>query len=127
MFLLRINRLSIFILFVTALQLLNMSIDVPAVQANNTASSGGFNYMDTYVEFVAEVLLQIENAIPEQRHRHHRELQMHRQVQVICQQPEILLLKGVHSLPAVQDYPAYTNNYRYQATREINHPPSFLG
>ncbi len=127
MHLLRINRLSIFILFVTALQLLNMSIDVPAIQVNNTAAADGYNYMDTYVEFVAEVLLQMHNAIPEQRHRHHRELQMHRQVQVICEQPETFLLMGAGTLPVVADYPAYTNNYCYRATREINHPPSFFG
>lgn len=127
MFVLRIKRLSVLILLVTAFQLLNMSIGVPVVQINNKGGSGEFNYVDTYVEFIAEVLMQYENAIPEQKHRQHRELQMHKQVQVICQQVEIILQSGSHPLTDLKDYPAYTNNYRYKATKEINHPPSFVG
>ncbi|MDQ6763604.1 MAG: hypothetical protein M3015_13370 [Bacteroidota bacterium] len=127
MALLKNIRFARFTLFIIALQVLNMSIDVPAVQMNNGGRAGDFNYVDTYVEFIAEVLMRIENAIPEQRHRQHRELQMHKQVQVICQQIEIVLQSRLHALMGMKNYPTYTNNYRYQLTREINHPPSFVG
>lgn len=103
-----------------------MSIDVPANQNNNTVPAGNFNYVDTYVEFVAEVVMQIENAMPEQKHRQRRELQMHKQVQVICQQVEMPLQAGLQMARAAKGYPAYSNNYHYQLTREINHPPSFF-
>ena len=60
-----------------------MSIDAPSAQSN--ASSHNYNYIDTYVEYIAEIILKYENAIPESKHRHQRELQLHKHIQVICQ------------------------------------------
>lgn len=120
------HRFARFIFFIIALQVLNMSIGVPATQINNTVPATDFNYVDTYVEFVAEVILQIENAIPEQKHRQHRELQMHKQVQVICQQVEMPSQAGLQIVQDSNAYPAYSNHYHYRLTRDISHPPSFL-
>ncbi len=120
------HRFARFLFFIIALQVLNMSIDVPATQINNIASPGDFNYVDSYVEFVAEVVMQIENAIPEQKHRQHKELQMHKQMQVICQQVGMPMQAVFQITRAAKGYPAYLNNYHYQLTRDISHPPSFF-
>ncbi len=107
-----------------ALQVLNMSIDVPVVEIKKTSAAEDFNFIDTYVEFITEAIFKYENAIPETRHRHHRELQAHQQVQVICQQISTPLAAGI--IASLQDngYPGYINNYAFHFVKELNHPPS---
>ncbi len=110
-------------LFVLAFQVVNMSIDVPVAQMKNSATKGDFNFIDTYIEFVTEVIFKYENAIPESRHRHHRELQAHQQVQVICQQIQIAEPSLAAPSPS-KGYPVYINNYAFQFVQEFNRPPS---
>lgn len=97
-----------------------MSIDIPA--ADNTLA-GDFNYIDTYVEYVTEVLLKYENAIPESRHRQQKELQLHKHVQVICQLIQVLGPNAVTQGSSIKKYPAYSDKYILGFIKEINPPP----
>ena len=113
-----------FILFVVALQMLNMSIDVHNSQVcNNTPEN--FNYINTYIEFVTEILLKYDNAFPEPATRHQKELQHHKLYQVICQQIDLLtglplLYSGLNKV-----YFNLNDKYAYQFVREISPPPKF--
>ena len=108
-----------------ALQVLNMSIDVPVTEMKKAPATENYNFIDTYVEFITEAILKYENAIPESKHRHHRVLQTHRQLQVICQQISIPAFSGLHAPSLIQGYPGYINNYAFIFTKELNRPPTF--
>ena len=108
-----------------ALQLVNMSIDVPVSEMKTTAAKG-YNFIDTYVEFITEVIFKYENAIPELQHKHHRVLQTHQQFQVICQQIPILASSGLPAPWLVKGYAGYINNYAFRFTKELNRPPTFI-
>ena len=104
-----------------AVQILNMSIDAPAAQAES--SSSNFNYIDSYVEYITEVILKFENAIPESKNRQQKELQLHKHIEVICQ-----VLKLPKALPPTPEsfarmYSGYSDKYASRYIKEINPPP----
>ena len=107
-----------------ALQVLNMSIDVPAAEMKKSTAAEGYNFIDTYVEYITEVIFKYENAIPESKHRHHRELQAHQQVVVICQQVPANTSPGLPVPSFVKGYPGYINNYTFLFVKKFNRPPS---
>ena len=121
---LRNTRLIKFVVFVVALQVLNMSIDIPAFQNENIAAKN-FNYIDTYIEYIAENILKLENAIPETKHRHQKHFQLHPQMQMVCETMTIIK-------PALPDrllkkvYTGYSNKFAYQFIKEIHPPPPKL-
>jgi hypothetical protein len=109
--------------FIIALQILNMSIDAPAAElspAQDTSTS--FNYIDTFVEYVAEVILRYDNAIPESKDRQQKELQQHKQFQIAFEKIELpfnfLWIDFKSNLP---QHPK--DKYAYQFVKEINPPP----
>jgi len=116
-----LKKISQYFLFIIAVQILNISIDNPSVQL--PSSGGEFNYIDSYVEYVAEVVLKYENAIPESKSRQQKDMQIHKHIQVICQAlklplttaPEMVLLKNL--------YPYYLQGYAYRYFQKINPPP----
>ncbi len=120
------NRLIKFIFFVMALQVLNMSIDVPVAEMKKKPAKEDYNFIDTYVEFITEVIFKYENAIPESKHRHHRVLQTHQQLKVICQQIPIPASSGLPAPSLVKGYPGYINNYSFLFIKEFNRPPTFI-
>jgi hypothetical protein len=98
-----------------------MSIDVPSAQMN-TSSLQDFNYIDSYVEYVAEVILKHENAIPESKHRQQKELQLHKHIQVICQALPMPAIDAIHyNIRKV--YGNYSAKYVTGFIKEINPPP----
>jgi hypothetical protein len=99
-----------------------MSIDVPAAQSN-TVSSGDYNYIDTYVEYIAEIILKHENAIPESEHRAQKEMQLHKQVQVICQGLPVSSYTSLPGESLLKIYPGYVDTYASGFIKEINPPP----
>ena len=109
-----------------AAQILNMSIDVPMVEMKMTPATEDYNFIDTYVEFITEVIFKYENSIPESKHRHHRVLQTHQQFQVICQQISIPAPSGLPAPSILKGYPGYINNYAFRFIKEFNRPPSFI-
>jgi len=118
------NRLVKFIVFVVAVQILNMSIDIPVAQKITAAQD--YNYIDTYIEYLAEVVMKYENAIPESKHRQHKQFQLHKHLQIICQQVQLSLSLLSPSATVAKVYPAYTNRFAYQFIKEINPPPPKL-
>ncbi len=109
-----------------SLQLLNMSIDVPATHTKVASRLENYNFTDTYVEFITAVIFKYENAIPEPKHRQHRELQSHKQVQVICQQFQISPA-SITPLPlTIKGNPNYINHYAFRFIKQFNRPPSLV-
>ena len=109
--------------FVVALQILNMSIDSPSAQMNvKNGQTDDFNYIDTYVEFIVEVVLKYDNAIPESKSREHKELQQFKYMEYIVQRYESSLdFVWIENLIS---RPRHTSDmYAYQFVKEINPPP----
>jgi hypothetical protein len=117
------NHTGRFLAFIIAFQILNMSIDSPSAQMPaNAQNSDDFNYIDTYVEFIAEVVLKYDNAIPETKNREQKELQMQKQFELVFQKIESLKLSF---FPDVLNKPVinFEDQYAYQFIKEINPPP----
>lgn len=115
------KRLLKLLLGLIAFQILNMSIDIPTAQ-QQTAAEKDYNYIDTYAEYVAEVVLKIENAVPESKHHHQRQFQLHKHLQIICQQLQVPKTV-VPSSNLATCYADYSNSFVLQYIREINPPP----
>ena len=100
-----------------------MSIDSPSAQMPpNAQNSDDFNYIDTYVEFIAEVVLKYDNAIPETKNREKKEMQMQKQFELVFQKIESLkftFFQDVLNKPVIN----FNDQYAYQFIKEINPPP----
>lgn len=109
--------------FIVALQILNMSIDAPnAEMPAGKGSCDHFNYIDTYVEYVAEVILNFKNAIPESKDRNHKEIQQHKHIEFAFQKLQPLL-HFYSKDNRKSSYQTSSDNYAYQFIKEINPPP----
>lgn len=100
-----------------------MSIDSPNAQMPaNDPKAADFNYIDTYVEFVAEVILKYDNAIPELKNRQQKLWQMQKQYELIFQKIEpvaIVFYLGNNA----NRFTNYITGYSSMFIREINPPP----
>ena len=100
-----------------------MSIDSPSAQMQvNQHATDDFNYIDTYVEFIVEVVLKYTNAIPESQDRQQRELQQHKQFEVMFHKLQPFIFPYPEQ-KSKQQYFSSTDNYAYQFVKEINPPP----
>ena len=100
-----------------------MSIDSPSAQMNvSKGQTDNFNYIDSYVEFIVEVVFKYDNAIPESQSREHKELQQHKYTEYIVQKYEpSLAFVWIENLV---NRPRQTSDiYAYQFVKEINPPP----
>lgn len=117
------NHISRFVAFVIAFQILNMSIDSPSAQMPAAIpNADDFNYIDTYVEFVTEVILKYDNAIPETKNREQKELQMQKQFELVFQKIEPITI-SFSSLEIKNQFISYGDKYTFQFINEINPPP----
>jgi len=117
------NHICRFFVFIIALQILNMSIDAPNAQIQeNKGSIDNFNYIDTYVEYIAEVILKFDNAIPESKDRQQKELQQHKQFEIAFQKTESLE-NFVWNIELTAPIHHAADKYAYQFVKEINPPP----
>lgn len=119
------NMVIKLIVFVIALQILNMSIDIPASSKDTAAQD--YNYIDTYVEYLAEVVLKYENAIPETNHRQHKQFPLHKHLQIICQPIQVSRPGTLCYQSLIKTYPCYSNRFAYQFIKEIYPPPPKSG
>ena len=99
-----------------------MSIDAPSAQMYAGNSSDTFNYMDTYVEYIAEVILKYENAIPESKDRQQKELQLQKQFELVFQKIEPITISFFDEI-AEKQFSNFSDKYAYQFIKEINPPP----
>ena len=121
---LRNNNTIRLIIFILALQILNMSIDAPYVQMQSKkANTDNFNYIDTYVEYIAEVILKCNNAIPESGNRERKELLQHNQFEIIFQALEVQELVTLYIISSATNKSSHTDNYVYRFIKEIVPPP----
>ena len=117
------NYISRFCLFVVALQVLNMSIDAPNADLHTGHDSDrNFNYIDTFVEYIAEVVLKYDNAIPESKDRQQKELQLHKQFQFVSQEVQSPTI-SIWRMSSAKICKNYRNDYAFQFIKEINPPP----
>ena len=100
-----------------------MSIDSQSAQMTlSKGQADNFNYIDSYVEFVVEVILKFENAIPESKSRDHKDLQQYKFTEYIVQRYEPALF--FVWLENIIDRPRHTlDMYAYQFIKEINPQP----
>ena len=98
-----------------------MSIDAPAAMMPDNVADN-FNYIDTFVEYVAEVVLRYDNAIPESKDRQQKELQLHKQFEIAFQKVAIVLPK-ISGTITKNAYRNADDKYAYQFIKEINPPP----
>jgi len=117
------NHICRLFAFIIALQILNMSIDAPGAQMSaGTANADDFNYIDTYIEYIAEVILKYDNVIPESKDRQQKELQQHKQFEITFEKVYPLLNFIWQDNPL--DHPVnFSDKYAYQFIKEINPPP----
>lgn len=116
------NRVIKFIVFVVALQVMNMSIDMPASPRDVNAPKD-YNYLDSYVEYIAEVVLKYQNAVPESKHRQQKEYRLHHHLQIICQAVQLLKPGTLVTQLLPKTLPVYSNRFAYQYINEVNPPP----
>lgn len=116
------NHISRLFAFIVAIQILNMSIDTPSAQVQSGKGSDNFNYIDSYVEYITEVILKFENAIPESKNRQQKELQQHKQFEVAFQKITPLIITFFETKPE-KKFSNYSDKYAFQFIKEINPPP----
>lgn len=108
------------LIFLIAFQVLNTSIDTPA---ENIAIS--YNYIDTYVEYFAEVVFKLENAFPESGDRQHKELQQHKNLRIKIQNTYLLSFTAFFTRFVENFSFTQPDKYFFTFTKEINPPPEF--
>ena len=117
------NHICRFFTFIIALQILNMSIDVPAAQMPaSTASAEEINYIDTFVEYISEVILKYDNAIPESKDRQQKELQQHKQFEIAFQKITPITISFIEER-SQNHFLSSSDKYAYQFIKEIDPPP----
>ncbi len=100
-----------------------MSVDAPNAQiATGKKTSDKFNYIDTYVEYIAEVLLKYENAIPESKNRQQKELQQHKQFELVFQKIAGVTITFLKE-KTVKQFLNFSDGYTSHFMKEINPPP----
>ena len=112
-----------FLLVIVAIQVLNVSVYPDILQWTRTETASNLpNEMDSFVEYVTEILLGHKNAFPEYAHKHHKDLQTHKQAislyseEVCDKNAEVpFIQRSIEWLTADQ--------YSYQYYKEINPPP----
>jgi hypothetical protein len=115
------NNIGRLMAFIIAFQILNMSIDAPSAQMPVNSGNDDFNYIDTFVEYVVEVVLKYDNAIPESKDRQQKELQQHKQFEVAFE--KVYSLLRFYRQNNSTDYKNFSDKYAYQFIKEINPPP----
>ena len=119
------NNINRFISFVIAVQILNISIDAPVAQMQTTCKgkTDNFNYIESYVEYITEVILKYENAIPESKDRQQKELQQHKQFEVAFQKISPIIINFFEVI-LEKIFSNFSDQYAFQFIKEINPPPS---
>ena len=113
-----------FIAFFLALQMLNMSIGTQNIQTDNGKGDNGFKYIDTYTEYLAELIMETGKAFPEKSTRDEKQLHQHRH-HIICQQTEFSNAQHLFYFKTNLGQIYHFNNYAYQFVKEISPPPKF--
>ena len=121
------SRLINFLVLIIAFQVLNMSIDSPnASQDNYYKTPDNFNYIDTYVEYISEVICKHENAIPEPGKEHQKQWQQHKLQYIICDNIRSTNKDVISCQVLRKPFFNHHDKYAYQFSKEITPPPKFF-
>ncbi len=122
---LKLKRIHIarFFAFIVAIQVLNLSIDAQSFQFLETKHTIGYpNEINSFVEYVAEIVLEHTNALPEYEKSSHDKLQLHKDC--IVKHITVEDKKSVTYSDLKNDLPlAIPENYTCLFCKEINPPP----
>ena len=111
------------LLVIVATQVLNVSVYPDMLQWTRTDNSAKLsNEMDSVVEYVTEIVLGHENAFPEYAHKHHKDLQVHKQAINLYSEEMRENGPGVPFIQCSIEWHT-PNQYSYQYYKEINPPP----
>ena len=112
------------ITFVVALQILNLGLFAQQISPFNAACTTETNTINSFVEYIAETILEHKDAVPETKNEHHhKDLQAHKHVVV-----QLISIEREPALTAVQTGlgktpVAFSHSNYYQFCKEINPPP----
>lgn len=116
------------IFFILALQILNLSVYGSEYTQRfidkNGRTESAKNQIDCLAEYVAEVILDHRDAVPEHKGNHTKNDQkvLKTQIQLFAQNnTELRAYKMQH--PIIVKYSYYNNQYDYLFYKEINPPP----
>ena len=115
--------ISRFFVIIVAIQVLNVSVYPELLQWYRTDNPSNLaNEMDSIVEYVTEIVFGHTNAFPEYAHKHHKDLQVHKQVvnlyseELANNNPELQFIQ-----PSLEG--TAPDQYSYQYYSELNPPP----
>ena len=113
--------------FIIGFQVLNMSIDPSNARPDDPDNAtGDFNYIDSYVEYVAEVVLRFENAIPESGKSHQKQWQPHKLCKMTCDKSRVTYTPLIFYVALKKIFISHQDMYAYQFTKEICPPPELF-
>jgi len=118
----KLIKLSVFIV---ALQILNMSIECPNAAHDSYSTPTNYNYIDTYIEYVAEVIFKHEKAFPESGKSHPKHWQQHKLYQVICENTVAINNFTTFYQQVQNGFFNDHDKYAYQFIKDISPPPKF--
>lgn len=116
-----------FLTFVVALQILNMSIfmqDFDPIDFHSE-SIGDFNEINSIVEYVAEIVLRQENALPEyhQENAGHKDLLVHKHAPIkLVTFKDLVTPIEAPVVACIYHYPI-NDSRLFSFSKEINPPP----
>ena len=112
-----------FLIILVAIQVLNVSVYPELLQWYRTESASNLtNEMDSLVEYVTEVVCGQKNAFPEYAHKHHKDLQVHKQAISLYSEELADTNPAVPFIDGSIEWGS-TDQYSYQYYKEINPPP----
>jgi len=110
-----------------AFQILNMGIDSPNAGLDSYDKiTGNVNYIDTYIEYVAEVMLKYENAIPESGKNPQKQWQQHKLYKITCDKSRVTYTPLIFYVAVKKIFISHQDRYAYQFTKEICPPPKLF-
>lgn len=118
------KHITRFIVFLLALQVLNLSIYAPNFSPlySPVKEEVTTNITETAVEYVMEVIMGIKNAIPEQV-QHHKDLHFHKQVSFKAECTPLFYELSSFQEKSGKAAIALQHAYNYLFLQEINPPP----
>ena len=113
-----------FVTFIVMLQILNLSIYAQDFeQAEPQHTIGNLNEINSVVEYIAEIVLDNTNALPEFQKAGHKDLQFHKHLTIkflsVTERQDI----KIAAIPPHVFVFAVTEDYNYLFCQEINPPP----
>ncbi len=125
---LNVKRLHIYIIrfiaFLVALQILNMGLFVQDFEPFATTSvTPQINIINTIDEYIAEVVLNHKDAVPEGKDSSKKDIQLHKHIVYKCVNISRPSFNYASGLIAARNKYDFSQDYFYRFFQDINPPP----